>query len=346
MKVVMEQQVFETSQGARVYQIPMEAFPGLLTFAYLVLYQDYCVLIDTGSGHGDSNQQLIEGIQGAEKLRSGQPIRLEDLTHVLITHGHIDHFGGLEEITSRTDALVGVHKLDRRNITNYEERRAFLFHRLEHYLIEAGVETERREYILGLYRFTKQLFQSVPIDFIYSDMDNRLGDFEFLHVPGHCAGHVVIRLHDILFCGDHILTDITPHQAPEELTAWTGLTHYLQSLEKVENWASEVRLALCGHKKMITDLPNRINEIKKMHMERLDLVMEFFQLPNTINALSDHLFGETSGFDALLAIEEAGAHVEYLHQSGMLVIDNYEQMESSGRSIPLYYMRQKQFILT
>jgi glyoxylase-like metal-dependent hydrolase (beta-lactamase superfamily II) len=340
MKVFNEIQAFETSMGARVYQIPIEAFPGLWTFAYLVALADELVLIDSGSGIGDSNQQLSDGITEAGLTNTDHKFRLEDLTHVLITHGHIDHFGGLNYILSRSNALVGVHELDRRNLTNYEERRVIILHRMENYLIEAGVEAESRENLLGFYRYTKQLFKSAPVDFSYEKIGMTLGEFEFLHVPGHCAGHVVIRLHDILFCGDHILTDITPHQAPEQLTAWTGLDHYLHSLDAVEQWSDGINLALCGHKKVITDLPARITEIRAMHMERLDLVMEFFGSANTIQDLSKSLFGTANGYNALLAIEEAGAHVEYLYQRGKLAIENYDQLESTEEPSTLFYKRQ------
>ena len=340
MKVVKELQAFETSLGARVYQIPVEAFPGFWAFAYLVVNEDQLVLIDAGSGIGESNQQLTNGILEAGLTDPGLNFTVEDLTHVLITHGHIDHFGGLTDILSKSNPQVGVHELDRRNLTNYEERRVLLLSRLENYLIEAGVEAENRENLLGLYRFTKQLFQTVPVDFTFEDMDMTLGEFEFLHVPGHCAGHVVVRLHDILFCGDHILTDITPHQAPEQLTSWTGLDHYLHSLDAVEQWSDGIKLALCGHKKVITDLPVRIMEIRAMHMERLEMVMEFFRSAQTIHDLSKSLFGKANGFNALLAIEEAGAHVEYLYQHGMLAIDNYNQLESTKEPITLLYKRQ------
>ena len=340
MKVVKELQAFETSLGARVYQIPVEAFPGFWAFAYLVVNEDQLVLIDAGSGIGESNQQLTNGILEAGLTDPGLNFTVEDLTHVLITHGHIDHFGGLTDILSKSNPLVGVHELDRRNLTNYEERRVLLLRKIENYLIEAGVEAENRENLLGLYRFTKQLFQSVPVDFNFEDMDMTLGEFEFLHVPGHSAGHVVIRLHDILFCGDHILTDITPHQAPEQLTSWTGLDHYLHSLDAVEQWSDGIKLALCGHKKVITDLPARIKEIRAMHMERLEMVMEFFRSGQTIHDLSRSLFGKANGFNVLLAIEEAGAHVEYLYQRGMLAIDNYDQLESTKEPITLLYKRQ------
>jgi len=131
MKVVKELQAFETLLGARVYQIPVEAFPGFWAFAYLVVNEDELALIDAGSGFGDSNQQLTNGILEAGLTDPGRNFTLEDLTHVLITHGHIDHFGGLIDILSKSNALVGVHELDRRNLTNYKERRVLILRRLE-----------------------------------------------------------------------------------------------------------------------------------------------------------------------------------------------------------------------
>ena len=330
-------ELFETSSRIPIYQIPIEAFPGLWAYAYLVIHEEFSVLIDTGSGFGESENQLLSGIREAGIIEKGEIFSLEDLTHVLITHGHIDHFGGLSEICSQTDALVGVHELDRRNLTSFHERHAINLHKLSDYLIEAGVNGEKRESMLDFYRFTMQLFNSVDVDIGYEEINMQLGPFRFLHVPGHSGGHIVIRLDDILFCGDHILSDITPHQAPEQLSTWCGLNHYLKSLELVEQWAGDVQMALCGHKRVITDLPARISEIKHMHMDRLEEVLLFFRSPNTVDALSESLFGKVNGFNALLAIEEAGAHVEYLYQRGMLTIENYDQLEGSNSPVVLNY---------
>jgi len=329
--------VFETSSGTPIYQIPIEAFPGLWSYAYLVIHEEFKALIDTGSGFGESENHLLSGIREVGIIRKGEIFALEDLTHVLITHGHIDHFGGLSAIRAHSNARVGVHELDRRKLTRFHERSTINLNRLGDYLIEAGVDTEAREDMLEFYRFTRQLFESVVVDFGYEEVNMQLGPFQFVHVPGHSGGHVVIRLDDFLFCGDHILTDITPHQAPEQLSSWCGLNHYLNSLEIVEQWAGDINLTLCGHKRVISDLPARISEIRNMHMDRLEEVHQFFQTPNTIAALSDSLFGEVIGFNTLLAIEEAGAHVEYLYQRGMLAIENYDQLERSNGPFVLNY---------
>lgn len=331
---------FETSLGAHLYQIPVEAFPGLWSYAYLVESGNGFVLIDSGSGFGDANQELVEGIFAAGNKILGEDFSLIDLSHVIITHGHIDHIGGLGEIVSRSGALVGVHELDRHTLVNYEERRAVLSRKLRKYLSEAGVDDENKENLLGLYQFTKQLFHSINVDFCYEDLGMQLGEFKFLHVPGHCPGHVVIRFHDILFCGDHILSDITPHQSPEELMPFTGLDHYLKSLDAVEKWSYGVRIALCGHKQVITDLTARIAEIRAAHIIRLEQVWDFFSYPQSIFTLAQTLFGSVNGYNALLAIEEAGAHVEYLYQRGNLVIENYDQLDNSDEPMTFLYKRQ------
>ncbi len=327
--------LFTTSQGARVAQLPITAFPGLPAWVYLVIAGDYRVLIDTGSGFGDCNQQLLAALEKADSLLGGAGIP-ESLTHILITHGHIDHFGGLPFLRKHTSALVGVHELDLRVLTCYEERLALVARRLNAFLTEAGVRPERRAQLLEMYLFAKRLGSSQPVDFTYQQIGMRLGPFEMLHVPGHSAGHVLIRLHDILFSGDHILEDISPHQAPEQLTLYTGLGHYFESLARAADWAGDVRLALGGHKEPITDLRARVRNIRQLHEERLQTVLKALSEPHTIAEVSKILFGKVSGYHVLLALEETGAHIEYLYQRGALRIANYSALEED--LVPLQYV--------
>ena len=101
MSPVKKLKTFKTKTGIPIFQIPIEAFPGLWTYAYLVLLGDYQVLIDTGSSFSSATEQLIGGIQEAGNHVNGRHFSISGLTHVMITHGHIDHFGGLPAIRER-----------------------------------------------------------------------------------------------------------------------------------------------------------------------------------------------------------------------------------------------------
>jgi glyoxylase-like metal-dependent hydrolase (beta-lactamase superfamily II) len=331
---------FTSAGGAQIYRLTLDEFPGLSGFVYLVLYDGFRVLIDSGSGFGSSNEQLEAGLQIVTEL-SGEPSGLADLTHVFITHGHIDHFGGLAYVRPRTAALVGVHELDLRNLTNYEERLSLIALRLKEYLIEAGVPPEMREPLFQMYMISKSLYRSVRVDFTFEAAGMHVGPFEMLHVPGHCPGHVVIRLHDVLFSGDHVLHPVTPHQAPEHLTLYTGLDHYLKSLQALKNWAGDVRLTLGGHNELITNLPARIDEISAMHRQRLDRVLGLLEEPRTIVEVAQGLFGDLQGYNVLLGIEEAGAHVEYLYQYGLLGVHNLAEVEQQVEPLAIRYFRLK-----
>ncbi len=327
---------YTSSGGARVYQIPLHEFPGLVGNVYLVIYGKYRVLIDTGSGFGDANQELEHGLEEISQA-DGEAVSLNKLTHIFITHGHIDHFGGLPYIKERSNALICIHELDRRIVSNHQERLSLAAHRLEEFLCEAGVKPEQQVMEIEMYKFTKSLFRSVKVDQTYEAMGRKLGPFHFYHVPGHCAGHVLIRLHDVLFSGDHILEKTSPHQAPEQITLSTGLETYLKSLEDTRPLAQWVRLTLGGHENPILDLNKRIDEIRAVHLERLNQTLTILSKPHTIAEVSRKLFGKVEGYTVLLALEEAGAHIEYLYQRGFLQIVNLGEVEENANLVPILY---------
>jgi glyoxylase-like metal-dependent hydrolase (beta-lactamase superfamily II) len=328
--------LIKSSAGAEIYQLPVKLFPDFWGYVYLVFVGDFRVLIDTGSGYGECNQHIEHGLDQVRALRS-EKFEFSDLTHIFITHGHIDHFAGLNYVLPRTKAKLGVHELDRRNLTNHEERLVVDSLRLRLFLINAGVPEVNHHAILQMKGLTRSIFQSVQTDFTFEAIGMCLEPFEFTHVPGHSAGHVVIKLHDVLFSGDHVLKDTSPHLAPERIVLSTGLEHYLKSLNKLQPLFTGTSITLGGHEDPITDLAARVDEIRDHHRDRLQKVLNFLNQPSTINEVNDFLFGNVNGFDILLSIEETGAHVEYLYQRGFLEIDNLVEFESSDTPIPVCY---------
>jgi glyoxylase-like metal-dependent hydrolase (beta-lactamase superfamily II) len=333
-------EAYRTSHGARIYRIPLDLFPGLKGFAHLVCAGDFTALVDVGSGFGDSNDQLEAGLHAIQD-QFGESTSWEDLKAILISHGHIDHFGGLLFVKDRCQAPVGIHGLDRRVLIGYEERLMIVAHRLSEFLVEAGVPSSERDTLMDLYLLNKYLFQSVAVDFVFDEIDMKIGPLEIIHVPGHCPGQVVFLIDDVLLSSDHVLQGTTPHQAPERLTLNMGLGHYLESLEKIRPLSQSLQVVLGGHEGPIYDLSGRILEIEQHHEVRLKQVMDLLSEPRTIAEISHELFLDVEGYHELLAIEETGAHVEYLAQRGYLSIDNLDLMVPQA-AIPVRYRSRKE----
>jgi glyoxylase-like metal-dependent hydrolase (beta-lactamase superfamily II) len=310
-----------TAHGARIYRIPLRLFPQMTGYAHLILDQGEAYLFDVGSGFGDSNDDLAKGLDTVRE-EFGDPIDWDDLRTIFISHGHIDHYGGLHFVRQHSSAPIVIHELERRILTDYEGRLKLIEDRLEAYLKQGGLPEGELEEVMGLYLLNKHLFSSMEVQATYEEIGMQAGRLTFEHVPGHCPGQVIAWLDDVLLASDHILKETSPHQAPECLSLNMGLEHYLSSLAQVLPRAHQVRWTLGGHEGIIEDLPTRIYEIAAVHRQRLNQILCLLDQPLTLFEISKAIFTETDGYHRLLALEEAGAHIEYLHTRGYITIVN------------------------
>ncbi|MDX1992202.1 MAG: MBL fold metallo-hydrolase [bacterium] len=322
-------QRFVTSTGARIYRIPLQVFSNFMGYSYLVLEAGTPALVDAGSNVGESSHQLLAGLQTIRD-EFGEKIAITDIDRILVTHGHIDHFGGVAFMVEQTGgAHVGIHELDRRVLTSYEERVVVATKDLRVYLERAGVAAEERAAMISMYGFAKKNFSSVEVDF-HLDEDVMFDGMRFVHTPGHCPGQVCIMIGNTMLSADHILSRTTPHQAPESITHYTGLGHYRDSLRKVQK-IDGIDLALGGHEDPIYDFYGRVDDIQHSHERKLSRVLDIIRQagePVTIKQITDLMYPNKAGYDTLLALEEAGAHVEYLYQHGQLSVANLHEVET------------------
>ena len=325
---------FKTGSGRTIYTFPIQSFPTLVNNIYVIDDGERPILVDCGSGMESANADLLAGFAAIGE-RFGRVLSLADISTVLITHGHIDHFGGLNFVRKHTDAPIGVHILDRSVLSNHAERVVFAYRRLETFLESAGVPDQRREELMSIYLFAKSYYEATPVQFLLEEGVPAVGDIGVHHVPGHCPGQVCLQVDDVLLTADHVLSRITPHQAPESITQHTGLSHYLDSLAKIETLPG-VCLGLGAHEEPIRDIPERIRAIRAAHDERLGKVVEICREPMSIVQISRALFGRVESYHVLLALEETGAHVEYLHQRGELVAVNLDEIEKTSHPVVQY----------
>jgi len=325
-KTLPEVRRFDSNSGARIYRITCEAFPGFTANIYLLLEAGPPMIVDAGSGFGNANQQLLTGL---EQVRSefGEPVALADVKRIIITHGHIDHFGGLGFLHGQIpEAEIAIHQLDARILTAFEERVDVAKKAIRRFLQQAGVGGTMLQGFMDVYGYSKKNMHSLPVARTLVD-HQELDGLSFIHTPGHCPGQVCIAVGNVLLTADHVLRDISPHQAPESIMPYTGLGHYLESLDKVRRMPG-FELALGGHGEPIVDVYKRIDDIRQGHERKLEKVFSAISgspEPMTINDISQQIYVNVRGFHVLLAIEEIAAHVEYLYQHNRLAIANLDE---------------------
>ncbi|HLO13829.1 MAG TPA: MBL fold metallo-hydrolase, partial [Anaerolineales bacterium] len=232
----------------------------------------------------------------------------------------------------------GVHELDLQTVVHHAASSVLIGRRLASFLADAGLPEETRDQILNIHRFTEAIYQSVQVDFTYETVDMSLGPFAFIHLPGHCPGHVAIRLDDVVFCGDMVVEGVTPHLSPESITPYSGLDHYLESLARLQQWSKEARLILNGHDDAITDLPAQIEATRQNIIRRMSKAIQALDEPRTMEEVCKAVYGETGGYNQLLVIEKTGTYIEYLYEHGLIEITNRDELEQGK---PARYRRLK-----
>jgi len=327
---------FVARGGVRIYRIPCRVFEYLTARVYLLVGAGPPTLVDTGSGQDPCTDQILAGLD-AVRDEFGESVRPEDIRRILITHGHVDHVGGLWQLRDRIDAEIGIHRLDRRALIAAEERAVVGKRRMHNFLKATGLEPTRLEALMGTTRYDRLKRPPVPVEIAVED-GGQLDGIRFIYTPGHAPGHVCMIIDDVLLCGDHVLAKTLPQQWPESAIPNTGLARYLESLDKIQR-IDGIDLTLAAHEPVIADVYKRIETIRASQMRRLDRLIDILQQadqPLSISRIAKAMYVRATGFRETLALCDVGARVEYLHQRGELVIANLDEVESQESPICRY----------
>lgn len=331
---------YETSGGRKIIRISFNTLPNVYNNVYVVFLDDKVFLVDFGISVKPAS--FFEKFQ--KDVTEKYSVRIEDIYGIIITHAHIDHFGGIPRLRKINPNLkVYVHELDLKGVEKVEEMLAYANHYYVLFLRRAGLDEQSIQDYMNLYMAMRISLRPERVTRALKDMDDLEG-FKAIHTPGHSPGHVCLLLDDIIFTGDHVLPHITPHQFPESIMKYTGTGHYMESLKKLQDFlkGKRVSLGLPGHYTLIEDVVARAEEIKRHHYRRLNEITKMCEEPKTIAQLARALFPDKDGYQFILAVNEVGAHVEYLWDRGYLSIKNVSEISKDER-IPLLWSTSRYF---
>ena len=300
------------------------------TWCYLIVGQK-TTLIDTGRlGNVEIFGALLKSVGKG----------FADIDRVVVTHSHEDHDGNLADIITAAQAEVWAHSIYREMISYHPH-------------IEDGAGHPDLPGSCRLCnmpaKFNRNCLpyqkkrSSLSIDFVIDD-EQRLPDdgLSFLFTPGHSPDSICILLEDeVLFTGDTILPDITPHPSlayafeinrrilPEryrQQNSVYGLMNYVKSLNKIIRLTQPLQATFPGHRLFYSGQFNIINSsfdrakgIIQFHIDRCrDILNVIDDRPASADDIAVRYFPPSllTGMGRSMARDEVVAHIEAMEECG------------------------------
>lgn len=310
-----------TLAGIHRVAVPLGDSPLGSVNVYLIEGAAGPILIDTA-------WQMPETLPVIEGALADLGARVEDLSLIVLTHGHPDHTGLAAPFRERSGAPILLHRADwplvdpaRREAADFLQRSAAWQHL-------NGMPDQQQ----GLARGSRRAMFARNPPFI---PDRALADGELLHLgpftfrviwcPGHAPGQVC--LHDaaagLLIAGDHVLPHISPNVGIYGAEDGDPLGDYLASLARVRDLPAEV--VYPGHGAPFGGLAARVDTLVAHHEERLAEILALLTPERTTAfALSRALtwsggrraFTDLHPFQQSMALAETIAHLELLRGRG------------------------------
>jgi glyoxylase-like metal-dependent hydrolase (beta-lactamase superfamily II) len=287
---------------------------------YLVSGKDGYLLVDTGWNTEESFNEIRKSL---EEIGAS----IKDISQILVTHVHPDHYGMAGRIKKLSGARIYLHEIENAVIdARYVNMEALLGQTAE-WLSRNGVPAKEtgdiRDASLGI---VDLVVPAKPDILLHGGEIITTGEFTFhvIWTPGHSPGHVCLYEPEkkVLLSGDHILPTITPNIGRHPQSAENPLRTYLESLYEIRQM--DISLVLPGHDEPFTGLVSRIDEIVRHHEQRnLEILAAVSKQPRTAFDVAEYVtWGTQASWRDLppihrrMAIFETIAHLEFMIDKG------------------------------
>lgn len=302
-------------QGSlRKLSIPTELPIGTVN-AYLLMGEEPA-LIDTGPNCDYSFDFLKKEIK-----RNG--LDMSDIGKVLLTHGHVDHYGLATKISERSKARIFAHEGDKEMVENlvgvFRQNRD----RVREEMRKNGMPQETLNIVEDFFEFLLDLSEETRVDHCLHDgQEIGAGDtiLKVIHTPGHSLGSVsFLSSQGDLFTGDALLAGMTPNSVCGDYNKLAArIPEYVETLRKLR--IIDTKQIFPGHGESFTDARSVADRCLAMIDSRRNQILETLSTRSlTAFDLTTMLYGMLPIQEIFLGFSEVLGHLEALREEGRIV---------------------------
>lgn len=283
---------------------------------YLIRGADGWTVVDTGLNTPEARAAW-------DAAFTSLGFRPGELRQIVLTHAHPDHFGLAGWLQEQAGEPLPVYLSEReaafaRSVW-LEGQMADGF---DAYLTRLGLPPDAAGVAAHSFYGTAEMTLPHParLETLQPGGEMQIGRrrFTLVHAPGHSDGQLLFYDPNdhLLLCGDHVLMKITPNIGVWPEGDPDPLGRFLTSLRDLKRL--DVRLALPGHKSLITDWAGRVDELLAHHELRLAHTLAAVGSGATVYETARRVFDSSvfSPHEWRFALAETLAHLDYLERRG------------------------------